>query len=374
MILLGQIFEITKGRKPSAIHAEYAPGMVRLLQIEDLRHGENRKFAPREESMVHVGPEDIVIAWDGANAGTSNFGLTGAIGSTLARLRPRSREMDTAFLGHFLKANQVLLRQRAKGATVPHLDPDMVRSLQLTLPEPSEQRRIAAILDHADTLRAKRRVALVQLDEMAPAIFMEMFGDPIVNLKHWPVRKISEISQVITGNTPSRTIPEYYGDCIEWIKSDNLNTPHYYATRANEGLSSIGKAVARIAPAGSILVTCIAGSPECIGNAAMLDRETAFNQQINALIPNGCNPHFIYAQMCIGKTLVQEASTGAMKGMVNKSRFEQIRVVVPPIERQDEFGDRALAVEELRCKMLAENAAATSLFASLQHRAFRGEL
>lgn len=238
----------------------------------------------------------------------------------------------------------------------------------------ASRRRIAEILDKADALRAKRRTALAQLDTLTQSIFLDMFGDPATNPKGWPRRSISDIATVVTGNTPSRAVPGYYGTDIEWVKSDNINTPHYYLTRAEEGLSGLGKEVARVVPAGSILVTCIAGSPECIGNAAMTDREVAFNQQINALIPRDGDVHFIYVQLLVGKRLVQQASTAAMKGMVNKSRFERVALLWPPLSLQRDFANRVQVVQKLTATERASIENCDALFASLQHRAFRGEL
>ena len=201
-----------------------------------------------------------------------------------------------------------------------------------------------------------------------------MFGDPATNSKHWEQKIIKDIGEVITGNTPSRANLEFYGTAVEWIKSDNINTPHYYLTQAEEGLSELGKTVARIAPSGSILVTCIAGSPSCIGNAAIVDREVAFNQQINALVPYKDDVNFLFVQILIAKKLIQNASTASMKGMVNKSKFEQIELLSPPLPLQKEFSQRVEVVEELKTTHRASLTELQALFASLQHRAFRGEL
>ena len=119
----------------------------------------------------------------------------------------------------------------------------------------------------ADALRAKRREALAQLDTLLQSTFLDMFGDPVTNPMGWDTSALGEVGEVITGNTPSRKHPEYYGEDIEWIKSDNINDPSFVLTEAEERLSVAGKAVARTSPRGSILVTCIAGSPSCIGNA-----------------------------------------------------------------------------------------------------------
>src|SRR5262249_51991334 len=161
-----------------------------------------------------------------------------------------------------------------------------------------------------DALRRKRREAIAKLDTLLQAVFLEMFGDPIINPKSWDRLPIDGFGSVTTGNTPSRARGDYYGPGIEWIKSDKINTPSHFLTPASETLSEAGQKVARTAPAGSVLVTCIAGTPHCIGNVAIADREVAFNQQINAISPR--EPYdsaFLYTQILVGKRLVQNAST-----------------------------------------------------------------
>ena len=299
----------------------------------------------------------------------------GICSTEIIPLRP-GPAIDRRFLLHFLRqpAQVELATARSAGANLPRLSPTELADVRVPVPALPEQRRIAAILDGAGALRAKRRAALAQLDEMAQAIFVEMFGDPTTNPKAWPVRQMREVGQVVTGNTPSRAVAENYGGDIEWIKSDNLGTLSYYATEAEEHLSPLGLKLGRTASAGAILVTCIAGSPNVIGNSAMLDRNAAFNQQINALIPVKINPHFAYAYLKVGKSLVQAESTASMKGMVSKSRFERIRFMVPPRPMQDDFADHVLRILDLRCNAVAAQTAAEALFASLQHRAFTGAL
>jgi type I restriction enzyme, S subunit len=281
-------------------------------------------------------------------------------------LRPRA-ELDVKFLYHYLR--QLKLPDGGYDRHFKYLKRESVPT-----PPLEEQHRIAAILDQAEILRTQRRQALAHLDTLTQSLFLDMFGDPVTNPKGWETKPASALGKVITGNTPPRAVPEYYGNSIEWIKSDNLNTPHYYLTNASERLSEAGKAVGRAVPPNSILVTCIAGSPECIGNAAMADREVAFNQQINAFIPSKLDAHFAYAQIVVGKKLIQSASTNGMKGMVSKSRFEAIEFMVPPLPLQQTFATRIAAIEALKTTHRTALAQLDALFASLQQRAFAGEL
>jgi type I restriction enzyme S subunit len=292
-------------------------------------------------------------------------------------VRARPNHADARYLYHYLRQDSIRRageQSMTGSAGQKRVPTHFLTSLNLPLPPLPEQRRIAELLDCADELRAKRRATIAHLDTLTWSIFLEMFGDPVTNPMAWPLRLIGDVGDVITGNTPSRAIRTYFGTDIEWIKSDNINTPHYYVTRASEGLSATGRAVARVAPAGSVLVTCIAGSPDCIGNSAMTDRDVAFNQQINALIPNDGDAHFLYAQLRVGKQLIQSASTSSMKGMVSKSRFERISLIFPPFELQQLFANRVLVVESLKARYTASLTKLDALFDSLQHRAFRGEL
>jgi type I restriction enzyme S subunit len=280
--------------------------------------------------------------------------------------------LDSGYLMHYLRAHSpsALIKDEA----YPSIRLGDIAAMLLPLPSLSHQRRIVSALDMAHSVRANRGASITTLDELASSVFIEAFGDPASNPKKWPLLTLGQVGKVITGNTPSRAHPEYFGSDTEWVKSDNLNTPRYFVTRAAEGLSLAGRAVARVAPPGAILVTCIAGTPGCIGNCGLLDREVAFNQQINALVPTAGDSHFFYALLRAGKRLIQAASTEGMKGMVNKSRFESIEVPVPPLALQKEFGKRALAILSLKEKHEAALIQAEELYSAVQHRAFSGAI
>lgn len=345
--------------------------------------GEDRPYREVSKGYTPFCDGDVLLAkitpcFENGKIAQAKLARRIGVGSTEFHvIRPLPGKSDARYLLHFLRQRGIRLdgERRMTGSAGQRRVPEhFLNGLEVPSLSLEQQRRIAEVLDRAEALRAKRRAALTQLDILTQSIFLNLFGDPARNPKGWPLIAISEIGSVITGNTPSRSHPEYFGTAIEWIKSDNINTPHYYLTRASEGLSEVGKAISRTVPAHSILVTCIAGSPDCIGNAAMTDREVAFNQQINALVPRQGDPHFLYAQIRAGKRLIREASTDGMKGMVSKSRFESILLFFPPIALQRDFAQRVVAIERLKTTHRASLAKLDALFAVLQHRAFRGEL
>ena len=158
----------------------------------------------------------------------------------------------------------------------------------------AEQNNIVKDLDTVATAIDNAKQRLNALDELVKSRFIEMFGAPVENPKGWDKKPLSDECKIITGNTPSRKNADYYGNFIEWIKSDNINTPNAWLTTASEFLSEEGLKVGRSVEKDCILMTCIAGSIGCIGNVSVTDRKVTFNQQINGIIPNKNNVWYLY--------------------------------------------------------------------------------
>ena len=164
-----------------------------------------------------------------------------------------------------------------------------------------------------------------------------MFGDPIDNPKSWIMVPLGTRCEIITGNTPSRAEAKNYGKFIEWIKSDNINTPCTFLTEAQEYLSEIGFQKCRFVEAGSLLMTCIAGSVNCIGNVAVADRRVAFNQQINAIVPNEDEVLYLYWVMVLSKRAIHRTINMALKGILSKGQLSKMAFPFPPVELQKQF-------------------------------------
>lgn len=304
--------------------------------------------------------------------------LDGATASTgFCVLRPRPEKVCWRYLYHWVRSPAFIrdMTRKATGASYPAVSDRIIHDSKIPLPKLEEQKRIAAILDKADAIRRKRQEACMIARDAVRHVFLHEFGDPISNPNAFDQRPISEVAKIVTGNTPSRKEPDNYGDEIEWIKSDNINTPSHYLTEATERLSKIGEKKSRTVPAGATLITCIAGSPDCIGNAALTDRRVAFNQQINAAIPGDqLVDRFLYAMILVLKPAIQQLSSKSMKGLVSKGRFETLQVIVPPKPQQERFATLFDLIVGVAKKMDTAAEDSDRLFNSLVQRAFKGEL
>ena len=205
------------------------------------------------------------------------------------------------------------------------------------IPPMDEQQRTSKIFLMVNHLILLRQQQLAKLDELVKARFVEMFGDPVSNPFNWPTAGLGKRCEIITGNTPSRAEPENYGTFIEWIKSDNINTPSTFLTEAQERLSEIGFQKCRFVESGSLLMTCIAGSLNCIGNVAVANRRVAFNQQINAITPTHDNVLYLYWLMILSKPTIHRTINMALKGILSKSQLSSIKFPFPPLPLQNQF-------------------------------------
>ncbi|KYL32756.1 hypothetical protein A2I96_17215 [Pseudoalteromonas tetraodonis] len=306
----------------------------------------------------------------------NGFGVANC--ANIILVRPDATKLDSEFLNYYLKSEiaQRNLMKRQVGSAQSVVNTSVLKSWEIPLPPLDEQKRIAAILDKADAIRRKRQQAINLADDFLRNVFLDMFGDPVTNPKRWDVKKVKNFAKVTTGNTPSRKESKYYGEDIEWIKSDNINTPEHILTTATEFLSFEGEKVARTVEKGSTLITCIAGSFDCIGNVAFADRKVSFNQQINALTPKRevVSDWFLYSLILFSKKLIQNASTNSMKGMVSKGKLEEVELILPPLEKQKEFEMIFNKQIKLKQKMNQSYLVSSAKFNSLSQKAFAGEL
>lgn len=150
-------------------------------------------------------------------------------------------------------------------------------------------------------------------------------------LKGWKKYRVSDIGISMTGNTPSTKKEENYGKHLPFIKPPELSNSRISTSETY--LSTEGAKVARVLPENSILISCIGN----LGKVGINIKPVAFNQQINAIIPNKIvNPLFLFyqAQSIFFKNQLEEKSSATTISIVNKTSFESIYVYIPPLETQ----------------------------------------
>ena len=278
------------------------------------------------------------------------------------------------FLEYALRCNRAIDYYKAKlrGSTARRrsLPTPTLLELDVPLPDIEQQKLALTTIHHAKNALDSRQAQLTKLDELIKARFVEMFGDPVTNPSNWPTVELGQRCEIITGNTPSRAEPENYGTFIEWIKSDNINTPSTFLTPAQEYLSEVGFQKCRFVESGSLLMTCIAGSLNCIGNVAVTNRRVAFNQQINAITPTCDNVLYLYWLMILSKPAIHKTINMALKGILSKSQLSSIKFPFPSIECQNQFAAFVAEVDKSKVEVQKALDQTQLLFDSLMQQYF----
>lgn len=283
------------------------------------------------------------------------------------------------YLYHYLRT--VDFYQLASVTTVPALKKSELERLPVPwLPSP-DQSRIAEILDRADNLRAKRRAALALLDTLAQSIFLDLFGDGVDD--RWPTALVSEYVERFEGgksleadasetDTRNRVLKISAVTGMEFRPAESKPVPDEYEPPQDHFVR-----------AGDLLFSR-ANTTELVGAIALVG-ETPSNLLLPDKLwrfmwgaPPKVHPQFIWAlfQTRRVREEIQRRATGTSGSMKNISQEKLlgIRTMLPPLPLQQTFATRIAAVEKLKAAHRASLTELDALFASLQHRAFRGEL
>lgn len=166
VIRLKDIFAYVKGRKPKALVSERKDNYLPYLTTDYLRTGIPFNYVKPGENVVIVNDNDIILLWDGSNAGEFFLGKRGVLASTMVKLIPKDRCINTIFYFYCLKLIESYLKSLTKGTGIPHVDRAVFENLYLVKPPLKEQSDIAEILLTIDKwieLEKRRREKLKRL-------------------------------------------------------------------------------------------------------------------------------------------------------------------------------------------------------------------
>ena len=281
-----------------------------------------------------------------------------------------SGKLFMPYLYYFMEGYIEELRKQAIGGVIKYIKLGNLTDALIELPSVDEQKAIVDILEKSKKVLDMRHEEISKLDDLIKARFVELFGDSRSNPFGFEKKMLKDTCKVITGNTPSRAIAEYYGDYIEWIKTDNIVSGILNPTQAIESLSEKGMNVGRTVEKDSILMACIAGSIASIGRVCITDRTVAFNQQINAVVPEQYNILFLYVLLQMSKDYLVEDINMALKGILSKSKLEEKEFIIPPMDLQEQFSDFVKQVDKSKVAVQKALDETQLLFNSLMQEYF----
>ncbi|MDI3337939.1 restriction endonuclease subunit S [Defluviimonas aestuarii] len=331
-----------------------------------------REWTTKPLKMAQTG--DSLVCVVGATAGKVNQAIDCAIGRSVAAVRP-SDQIDSDYLYRFLDSQVLRLRENSQGAAQGVITRDMLHNLSLPLPSIEEQRRIATILDKADAVRRNHEEALGLAGEFLKSVFLEIFGDPVLNTNRYPAVPLSEFEKFITSG--SRGWAKYYSeegqiflrignvgrgdlklDDLVYVAAPNTAEAKRTRVRKNDILLSITADLGRTAVV-----------PEALTGAHI-------NQHLAIIRLAGISAHYVnaYLSSAGGQMQFRSLDKVGVKSGLNFSDIRSLRILVPPKSDQSKF-EKVLEQNSRTVELLKKaKAEADDLCASVAQRAFRGEL
>ena len=298
------------------------------------------------------------------------------LGRGVAGLRANDADLSQAYLGHWLDRVAPVLRARGRGATFLQVSKTDIASLQIPLPPLAEQKRIAGILDAADALRAKRREALAELDTLVQSTFLDMFGDPVTNPMGWDVVAFESIGNTRLGKMLDKG--KEVGDCqfpylananVQWGRFELAELRTMDFSESDREKFNLEDGDLLICEGGEVGRTAIwRGAQDHIYFQKALHRVR--------LDPNVAVPEYVsqFMWFMAKNGGFQDLTTSATIAHLTGVKLKRLRFPRPPLELQHRYAAIVKSVEQQKARQQAHLAELNTLFASLQSRAFRGDL
>lgn len=283
--------------------------------------------------------------------------------------------VDVEYLAHILRF--IDLSRLGITVGVPGINRQDLARQEVTLPPLSEQQHIADILRYADDLRRQRSEADELAQQLLPALFYEMFGDPHPQRNTLTKRsgKLGDIFKDLgTGGTPSRNKSEYYGGEHYWVKTTELVDGIITETEETLTDAGLNSSNAKLYPPDTILVAMY-GQGQTRGRTGKLAVYAACNQAAAAFPPSEeILPDYLWYWFQLSYERIRSLGRGGPQANLNLKILKDLRIPIPLKEQQQVFADlvgnaKVTLVEQRTASRELEN-----LFQAILARAFSGEL
>lgn len=358
---------ITKGTTPTTLGYAHTDSGIPFLRVQNIFGGsvnfdEDTLFIDSathnalKRSQIQGGDVLVTIAGTIGRTGVVPIGAPEMNCNQAVAIVRTTGQIETIYLRYWLESQDA--RSQMLGSTVTgtisNLSLSQLGELRVPLPSLEDQRRIAAILHKADALRTKRREALAQLDRLAQSIFVEMFGDPVANPRGWP--QVTFEKFFLDKTSSCQKIPS-----SEYQKFGKIPVIDQGQT-AIAGYCDDTSLVSEI----SLPVIVFGDHTRVVKYVDFPFVAGADGVKVLQSV-QGVNPRF--AAFLLAKLPIPNLGYSRHMKEVKRQSF-----ICPSRQLQDGFEMRLLAIDRIKDQALKAADDGDSLFASLQHRAFQGEL
>lgn len=380
IVKLGDIVKMVTGKTPPTNNIAYFEGEYLWVNPSDFRNkvilNSKRTVSEKaiQEKKCNILPIGTVLLSCIGDIG--KVGILKTVGTTnqqITGLIPNNR-VYSDYLYYFLIHNKSKLEALANKAVVAILNNERLRELEVILPPLETQKRIADILDAADALRQKDQELLKKYDELAQAIFINMFGDPVKNEKHWEKVKMEKLMTIVRGGSP-RPIDKFLGGKYPWIKiGDATKGDDVYLKSTREHIIEEGLSKTRLLPEGSLI---FANCGVSLGFARIITFEgcihdgwLAFSDFDDLKI----NKIFLLKALNSITEYFRNSAPEGTQPNLNTGIIKDFELILPPLELQNKFEHILKSFKAIKENAEYNLKSSNQLFDSFLLKAFNGEL
>lgn len=384
IVPISSVAKVISGGTPKTTVDEYWGGELPWVTPKDLAHIDGKVIRETPRTLTNLGLKKSSAEL--LPPGSVLFSSRAPIGHVAINAVPMAtnqgfksmvpgEQLDVSFLYWWLRSHRAMLERMGSGATFKEVSKRVVESIEIPLPPLEEQMRIAAILDQADDLRRLRQKSIDRLNELGQAIFYDMFGDPTVNKNEYPVDELGVLCDVRDGTHDS---PKYVTEGFPLLTSKNFSSGRIKLDGAKMISEADYIAINRRSKVdvGDVVMPMIG----TIGSPVIIEEEPCFAIKNVALIKfrdrsrvSATYVHALLAGPLLEKEIAKTSRGGTQK-FISLGDLRRLRVPVPPLKQQDQFGRRVQAWERVLHMVESGGDTLDRLFGSLQQRAFKGEL
>lgn len=231
-----------------------------------------------------------------------------------------------------------------------------LKEAKIQYPTLKQQEKVVGILDKIEKVIAARNKQLNALDELIQARFVEMFGDPVVNDKGWKIDTVEKLcKEIYGGGTPSKSHPEYYEDGnIPWVSSKDMKTDVLNDSQIKINQLGVDNSTARMVPVNSVIMVIRSGILKHTLPVAINVVPITVNQDLKVFIPNErLLTRFLAVQFKMHEKDILSGVRAVTADNIEFNSLKQRKLIVPPIELQQEFADFAHQVN--KSKLVIKN-------------------
>ena len=380
------------GGTPSRKNPSFYEGEIPWAKISDLEFSPDGYIHDTKEHITQEALASINNRF--FDAGTLFLAMYGSVGKTGISKIPMTTNqailginikekdlLDIDYLKYWFKTIKQRLLNRAVGAALPNISLTIVKELEIPLPPLDQQKKIAAILDAADAYRQKTKALITKYEELTQSLFLDMFGDPVSNIKGYFKSTVGEECDVKGG----KRIPK--GDKLikektnhPYIKAQNIKNGFITEKNIEYLTDNLAEKLKRyIVKKGDVCITVVGVNIGDIGIVPETFHLANLTENANKILIKNKDKlddtylaYYMMSDFVQRQVIKRTMAVGVPK--LALFRIQQISLLLPPIEMQRSFKTSLNSIKSQKTQAQASLVQAEDLFSSLLQRAFKGEL